>query len=64
MHQENNFFSFRLCFKDILKDKNENALEAMKGLKKRKSLSVFKEFCNIYLTISEETNTKYGIGLS
>lgn len=36
MHQDNNFFSFRLCFKDILKDKNENALEAMKGLKKKK----------------------------
>lgn len=25
MHQKNNFFRFRLCFKDTLKEKNENA---------------------------------------
>lgn len=46
MHQKNNFFRFRLCFKDILKEKNENALVKMRGLEKRKSLSVLKEFYN------------------
>lgn len=45
MHQKNNFFRFRLCFKDILKE-NENALVKMRGLEKRKYLSVLKEFYN------------------